>query len=368
MQNRDMPQDFQLATGAVPSPADPRDWTLAAAGAPTEYPKECFIDQSWMTPSMQSKIGCCVGCTFEEIIRMMIYMQTGVQSEELSWRFVYAVCKSLDGFAGEGTYPALAAKVIRTYGVPLAKYCPNDVSLDHETFVYGRKLSKIPQAAFDDAKTRKGGADFAVPATIDGIKQAINFAKANKGGVAILRQIGDVYWKDAQGNSTWDKSKLLPMRKPTTFTGGHEEMLYGYDEEPNTGRVRIYWLNHWSKDWADNGRGWEYADVWLSLISEIRVCVPAVPVVDDFKYAFTKAMKRGTQGADVVALQHVLKIEGCFPEGQKFTGYYGDITFSGVVELQEKYAEEILKPLGLTHGTGVVGNATLKWLVAHYGK
>lgn len=73
------------------------------------------------------------------------------------------------------------------------------------------------------------------------------------------------------------------------------------------------------------------------------------------------------KGPDVVALQHVLKLEKCFPETQAFTGNFGDITLNGVMQLQEKYASEILTPAGLVKGTGIVGARTLAWLVSHYG-
>lgn len=356
----------QLGKGAIPSPIDARDWTLAAAGAPTEYPTSCFLDTDWMKVSMQGKIGCCVGCTGEEVVRQIVYLTTGNQPEELSFRFVYALAKSMDGYQGEGTYPSLVAKIIRTYGVPLAKYCPNDVTLDHEAFVYNRNMANIPKEAFADALTRKAGADFAVPVSEDGIKQALNYAKANKGAVMILRSIGDSYWKRADGQNSWNKADILPIRIPNQNTGGHEELLTGYDYEPGTGRMRLYWLNHWSKDWADNGRGWEYADEWMSRIGELRVSVAFVPTVDGFRYNFTKTMTRGARGADVVALQHVLKLEGCYPEGLAFTGYFGDKTFAGVKLLQEKYLSEILSPAGLRVGTGNVGPSTLKWLKAHY--
>ena len=359
--------DLQLGHGAIPSPVDERDWTLASAGASTVYPDSCFIDQTMMSVSMQAKIGCCVGCSFEEIMRIIL-IQQGQSPEELSYRFVYAVCKALDGVADEGTYPSLAAKVIRTYGVPLAKYCPNDTSLDHESFVYGRNLANIPAEAFADALTRKSGADLTEPISLDGIKKAINYAKQNKGGVAILRRIGKTYWVGRDGVTTWDKAKLLPIQVPTEFVGGHEEMLYGYDTEPETGRTRIYWLNHWSANWADNGRGWEYADEWLPYIVEMRVVVPKMPVVDSFTYNFRKVLSKGMQGADVVALQHCLKLEGCYPEGLPFTGLYGDKTTTGVKLFQTKYASEILTPLKLTTPTGNFGNATLKKMNQLYNK
>lgn len=359
---------LQLATGAHQSPADPRDWTLASVGAPTAYPPERHLDTAWMTASMQGQLGCCVGCTGEEVVRLIVYLLSGSQPQnELSWRFVYAVAKCLDGVQDQGTYPSLVAKIIRTYGVPLAVFCPNDVSLDHETFVYHRDINGIPKEAFTDALNRRSGADLTVPLTEDGIKQAINYAADNKGGVMILRQVGNTYWTAPDGASSWDKAKILPIRVPAEFTSGHEEFLTGYDYEPGTNRMRIYWLNHWSPAWADNGRGWEYADVWLPHVVEMRVVVASVPVVDTFKYAFSKSMKRGDTGPDIVALQHVLKLEQCYKDGMAFTGYFGDITFAGVMALQQKYASEILAPLGLSHGTGFVGASTLAWLNRKYG-
>lgn len=342
----------EYGKGAIDSPKDARDWTLASAGAPTIYPDSCFLDTDWMVPSNQGKIGCCVGCTGEEVVRLILKLKFGSFSEELSFRFVYAVAKCLDGVKEEGTWPSLVAKIIRTWGVPLAIYCPNDVSLDHEAFVYGRNLANLPAAAVEDAKTRKGGADFAEAVSIDGIKKALVFAKENKGGVMILRRIGDTYWKNKAGVNTWDKAELLPMRVPQTIVSGHEELLTGYDHEAGNGRMRIYWLNSWSDKWCDNGRGWEYADEWLPLIGELRVCVPTVPVVDGFRYTFTKFMREGEKGPDIVALQHALKIEGMFPEWQAFTGYYGSITKAGVRQFQDKY-------LGTNNGGKQAGPATI---------
>lgn len=353
--------NFELGHGAIPSVKDERDWTLASAGAPVTYPETCFIDQTMMNVNMQSKIGCCVGCTFEAVVRLILIGKGYTQEEigELSFRFVYAVAKALDGYAGEGTSPALVAKIVRKYGVPLAKYCPNDVTLPHEQFVYGRNLANIPAEAFKDALSRRSGADFDVPVTLDGIKQAINYAKENKGGVAICRNIGDSYWRASSGVNSWNKNDILPIRLPENYTGGHEEMLFGYDHDV-IGRMRIYWLNSWSTAWADNGRAWEYADIWLKNVKEIRVVVPEVPTVNTFKYNFTKTLVKGAKGADVVALQHCLKLEGCYPEGVAFTGFFGDKTFMAVKQFQEKYAKDILVPNNLTKGTGNFGIVTMK--------
>jgi hypothetical protein len=44
------------------------------------------------------------------------------------------------------------------------------------------------------------------------------------------------------------------------------------------------------------------------------------------------------------------------------TGYFGNITKSYVIQLQEKYSNQILKPYNLSKGTGFVGNSTIAFL------
>src|SRR3989344_86023 len=77
---------------------------------------------------------------------------------------------------------------------------------------------------------------------------------------------------------------------------------------------------------------------------------------------FTKTMVKGTSGGEVENLQKFLsKHPDVYPEGL-VTGYFGSLTEAAVKRFQEKYANEILKPLGFIEGTGVVGNRTLEKL------
>ena len=62
---------------------------------------------------------------------------------------------------------------------------------------------------------------------------------------------------------------------------------------------------------------------------------------------------------EVDCLQEFLKshLPGIYPEGL-ITGNFLSLTQSAVIRFQEKYAEDILIPLGLEAGTGFVGLAT----------
>jgi len=75
--------------------------------------------------------------------------------------------------------------------------------------------------------------------------------------------------------------------------------------------------------------------------------------------AFTTDLYYGMQGSQVSCLQEFLKGQGSgiYPEGL-ITGNFSSKTEAAVIRFQEKYALEILTPLGLKAGTGFVGPST----------
>ncbi|MFA5714578.1 MAG: fibronectin type III domain-containing protein, partial [Candidatus Paceibacterota bacterium] len=80
---------------------------------------------------------------------------------------------------------------------------------------------------------------------------------------------------------------------------------------------------------------------------------------------FTRTLRQGSWGSDVKCLQALLNqdsdtrvgISGSGSLGQE-TNYFGTATRVAVIKFQNKYASEILSPLGLTSGTGIVGTTT----------
>ncbi|MFC1595268.1 hypothetical protein ACFL3E_02485, partial [Patescibacteria group bacterium] len=84
-----------------------------------------------------------------------------------------------------------------------------------------------------------------------------------------------------------------------------------------------------------------------------------------FSHVWAVDLSQGTTNADVTALQEALDMQGCF-DYTSYTGYYGPITAAGVTCFQEKYASEVLTPLGLLAGTGYFGPSSRTKLNALY--
>jgi peptidoglycan hydrolase-like protein with peptidoglycan-binding domain len=82
-------------------------------------------------------------------------------------------------------------------------------------------------------------------------------------------------------------------------------------------------------------------------------------------YMWSRNLSLGDIGPDVMELQKFLnqtsltRIASAGPgSAGNETLYFGELTRYGVIKFQEKYASDILRPLGLTRGTGYVGPST----------
>lgn len=76
-------------------------------------------------------------------------------------------------------------------------------------------------------------------------------------------------------------------------------------------------------------------------------------------YVFTRVLQVGATGADVAALTTALKREGFLSQ---ITSTFDTNVMVAVKRFQEAHSTEILSVLGLTQGTGVVGEKTIAYL------
>jgi peptidoglycan hydrolase-like protein with peptidoglycan-binding domain len=98
--------------------------------------------------------------------------------------------------------------------------------------------------------------------------------------------------------------------------------------------------------------------------------IVTTPVLPSGLAIFTRSLKAGITGGDVRALQiflnthgFILALGGPGSPGLE-TNLFGALTRSALIKFQEANAKDILAPLGLTHGTGIFGPATMAFVNA----
>lgn len=75
-------------------------------------------------------------------------------------------------------------------------------------------------------------------------------------------------------------------------------------------------------------------------------------------FVFLRDLRQGDSGRDVDELQKILRSDLYQNQSDNFvneSGYFGQTTKGAVISFQNKYADQVLLPAGLTEGTGFVG-------------
>lgn len=135
------------------------------------------------------------------------------------------------------------------------------------------------------------------------------------------------------------------------------------------GKRHILVEDSWGSRYGKNGQRWLSEDfIKERMFAGGYVIDLANPDITP-KYNFKTDLKLGMVSSDVKMLQKILILEDCMTEAQASTGWgiFGQRTHNAVKQLQEKYATEILKPVGLTKGTGYVGKSTREFLNKKWG-
>ena len=368
--------------GALRSLQDYRQVTLAhIAGAAPKITNYNFhiTDFDKVPDVFQRQIGACQNHSYAEVHMHREFRLTGVMPT-LSPRFPYTMCKIEDGIVDQGTYTNMPFKIGVKYGVATDAVLPNDTTLSYDAYTFNRSIQNIPQAAFTDAdKHRIPGyvqvGDYANGVTADQLYQAL---QREPDGIVIQIALGAEWYTDAQGNTTWQGSKLIPIRKVVSAIDDHDITLIGMETEAGTGRIKCFFRNHWSKAWAstsgipngtqpqdtDGDKGWFYFDqhpiVDAFMPSEIPdallAIIKSLPAQKDFSHTWSTDLAVGMSGPDVQALQIALKIVGTFPFTQPVTNYFGPITANAVKQFQLEY--KVASAASIAAAQGNVGPST----------
>lgn len=346
-----MEEEIPFGLGFIPSPPDYRDVLIGEATPQiTSFPDSYEVDISQLPVWNQKKIGSCVGHASAKKKQQMDYVETK-QVFPLSARFVYALCKSQDGIAGEGTYYRMAAKVLQQYGCATEGTVPNNCDLAHAEYI---NLKNIPPEAYVEAKqfAIKNYASVAVR-DLDDIRRGIL-----AGGTLIGLNLDKSWWTDKNGKFSYKAEDLFPLKPPTVSGSGHDTFAYKY--ETIDGRIRIWILNSWGPSWGINGTGYFWWDEYVNslvegwsfvdLPNDWQKEVKDLPPATTYKHAFLQNMSYGETSPEVRQLQIALKIDGTFPKTIAETGYYGPITQKAVYEFQMKYHVDTVANLQTLQG------------------
>ncbi len=351
--------------GAILNTEDQRDIPLSVVATAmgvdiSKHPKKNITDISMLPIEDQKRIGACVGMAEGKDAEFQNFLETG-KVTRLSKRWLYALCKMEDGYAGEGTYPRIAAKIRVSTGLPKESLVPDNTSLPHADFI---KVDVSPENKMDASATRSKGYSFIY--SLDEVKTAIDLTKAFNATLFV----GD-----------WSKIPVKPKFTDGSDRGTHRIWIFGYEDAKN-GKVddtKIYFLNSWGIKWAKGGNTadrkllekgvgyfwWSEYHAWVrDMITYLDMPNEIIDYAKAQQYIFPRQLDLGDSGTDVMELQKRLAKEialdgqPCFQYPGGFTTYFGEWTQKAVQRYQA--AQGIVSHgTPKTTGYGRVGNITL---------
>lgn len=316
--------------GAILNGVDIRDIHLAAVQVPVKLPTRYETDLSMFEVINQRAHGTCTWQDIEVQRQYYWYKKTG-QKVRFSARSGYAYTKLIDGMPNiQGTYPRTAANVAISRGIAEHAVVPDDNSLPYSEYL---------NVDFNDSnivlnmqKYILGGYTF-VPEDYESIKQAIY----QNGLVGMTLGI-DVNWFIG-----------LIIRVLNIF-GYHRVIGWGFDDQNKT----IFGRNSWGKEWvASLARSlgipdgnfvikWEdYKDNIHDIIAFTDIPIEIIQDIKKMPYRFTRTLKYGDKGEDVLKLQERYDSLGLWPLAVKKAPIYGPTTRE--ITLKYQLARNIIR-------------------------
>lgn len=343
--------ELEMGTGAHESPYDVRTFQFSDLVTASEPLVKGGIIYTSNDILHQHKVGICTAIS-------LVQHRQKVNGRKYSSDFQYLLQKRFYDFnLYEGSSIFHALKAGKAFGfLPLELWTH---TTEEDRFLpYNEYISKIDALSAEEVTRllllcvdKLQG--YAAVDTTDpqAIAKAIN---NSKGGIICMYGCGNTWWTARGGNTSWNPADINPLRKPESYTSGHAIINSGFDYSEDEMQVLV---NTWGSTWNKQGQadinwsGYPMKEAWAIL--ESPMLKPA--------YTFTKILRKGMKGADVIELQKALKRSGEYTY-PTITGYFGTVTEKAVKAFQTRYAAEVLAPAKLYLATGIVGALTNKKL------
>jgi hypothetical protein len=332
--------DLSKRTGAIVSKIEPSmDYILGSAPIPFDWEKgfKCSYIPKAKDQSISSSCGGFAVSTLKEIL--------DVQHTVKSPKFIYSQTHAVGG--GTSVY-ALGNHLIKK-GACSESICSSYPATEQNLTRSEDITKEMLYNGIKDLSTAY--------AQIRNLKSIDDIACALRDNDGIILGI------HGKNNGSWRSENPVP---PDNRKDTWAHWVCGVEARLRNGKKVIYFINSWGEQIGLGGIQFiteEYftsGNIWCAW----TVTEATNVIVPEFKYFWSRTLKKGDSNTDVKALQKALKLEGY---DQPVTGFFGDITRKNLIKFQEKYASEILEPTGLTKGTGVCATFTRMFLNKKYG-
>lgn len=333
--------------GGLEMPVDERDFKLNL-GAATQVPATFMPDAFFNRPRVfyQRDIP---DCGANAVAWLAAYLDEHA-GQEYSPDYQWIDIKTFDGYALDaGTdMRSMFKSVSKPKGSLPYGQLPEQTTLPLAQFSSTSRVNSAMKA--EAAKHIIASYAFHDEAlTFDALKALIYANKA----VCLLIRLGDEFWTDKKGRSSWAEKDILPLRTPTSVISGHFIVAGAYDEN------YIYFANWWSSDWGRKGYGY-FATNYLPQIVGVGTIVDSL---DKIQTVFTRDLTVGSTGLDVQALQKYLNANG-FPVAKSGAGSPGqETTYFGTLTQKAVAAFQAAK--GITPSVGYFGPKTRAYINAN---
>lgn len=239
-------ENKNYTTGAMPSKPDVRNIKLSrVTNVVYNYPSKKWADTTMIPILNQKSLGSCVGHAHARNDMFQNYIETK-EIKNLSPRYLYALSKKVDGYAGQGTFPEVTLKINRDKGCATEDTVINNCDLSHKEYINVVETD----AVIKDAIPYKSG----------------GYVQVNEGQVVTEDELKAAFDKYGPFPITISVGNYDTNIKRGNY-GYHRVMLVGYGynslrisngkvKPSGSNRHRFFFANSWGENWGVGGFGY----------------------------------------------------------------------------------------------------------------